>query len=487
MVDKDPPLLAAPLVGLAVQATWVRYRVLAWLCSLSFLLYLDRLCISKAALPIEKDLGITHTAMGFVFGAFTVAYGLFEIPTGRWGDRFGSRGVLTRIVLWWSAFTVLTGCVWPFCLDSGYRIPLPGIATPVPLLFDSLVLLLLIRFLFGAGEAGALPNAARVVARWFPPGGRGPAQGLINTAALIGGAVAPVVAAYVIELCGWRWTFILFGLLGVIWAWGFYRRFRDSPAEDPAVNEAERRLITAGVPSLQRSEPPPVPWGCVLRSANVWLLGGVITCSAFVTYLYFFWYPTYLEKARGVTPILGGWLTSMVLAGGAVGATLGGYLSDHLVRLTGDRRRSRRMIGCCGLSAGALALLASVHCESAVASNCFAALACLSSNAVLANWWGAVTEISGRHLGSLFGLMNSLGVPGAVASQLFLGRFADWRAEHGFYGREQWDPGFYLYVVVLLAGAFGWLFIDATKPVVEPSESSEPDALAREERQNLPR
>src|SRR5689334_9523618 len=128
-------------------ATRVRYRVLAWLCSLSFILYLDRLCISKAAPQIGTELGISHTGMGFVFGAFTVAYGLFEVPTGRWGDRFGSRGVLTRIVLWWSVFTMLTGCVWPFSFDSGYRLRLPWIDLSVPLLFNSFLLLVLIRFL----------------------------------------------------------------------------------------------------------------------------------------------------------------------------------------------------------------------------------------------------------------------------------------------------------------------------------------------------
>src|SRR5438093_1242928 len=125
-------------------------------------------------------------AMGFVLAAFTLAYGLFEVPTGRWGDKYGSRGVMTRIVLWWSAFTVLTGCVMKFSLDSGVRLTVPGTDWQVPLLIDSFVMLLIIRFLFGAGEAGALPNAARVVTRWFPPHRRGPAQGLINTSMLIG-------------------------------------------------------------------------------------------------------------------------------------------------------------------------------------------------------------------------------------------------------------------------------------------------------------
>src|SRR5262249_41130208 len=284
--------------------------------------------------------------MGVVFGAFTLAYGLFEVPTGRWGDRYGSRGVLTRIVLWWSAFTALTACVWPFVLDSGLELPLPW-GGALPLLFDRFLLLVLFRCLFGAGEAGALPNTARVVARWFPADARGPAQGLINTSMLLGGAVTPVAAAYLIEWCGWRWAFVLFGLLGVVWAAVFYSWFRDDPAAHPDLNDAERQLIAGA--ALPDHRPHAVPWRLVLASRNVWLLGGVIACSAFVSYMYFFWYPTYLEEGRGVSRILSGWLASLVLAGGALGCTVGGFLGDRLVRLTGSPRWGRRLIGTGGL------------------------------------------------------------------------------------------------------------------------------------------
>ena len=456
-------LLPPRLAGAAVPATRARYGVLTFLCWLFFLLYVDRVCIGKAAPHIKAELGLTDTEMGFVFGAFTLAYGLFEVPTGRWGDRHGSRGVLTRIVLWWSAFTALTGCVWQFTLDSSYQV------LGVPLLFNGFMLLLLVRFLFGAGEAGALPNAARVVARWFPPGKRGPAQGLLNTSALVGGAVAPVAAAYIIEVYGWRAAFFLFGGLGVIWAGAFYCWFRDDPGQHPAVNEAERQLITAdGIAGPGGHAHPPVPWGLVLRSANVWLLGGVITCSAFVSYIYFTWYPTYLEQARKVDPLLSGWLSGMVLAGGALGCTLGGFLADWIVRRTGSRRWGRRAVGCGALGSAALWLGLGVQCDSAVAASICTALASMSAMLAQATWWSSVTEISGRHLGALFGLMNSLGVPGAIAGPLFFGFFADRMKELGYEGRAQWDPGFYVYCGVLLLGAIGWLFIDTSKSVVEP-------------------
>jgi len=464
--------LTSPAAAATAPASRARFGVLGFLCGLFFLLYLDRVCIGKAAPHIKAELGLSDTEMGFVFGAFTLAYGLFEVPTGRWGDRFGSRGVLTRIVLWWSAFTALTGCIWQFTLDSGQRM------FGVPLLFNGFMLVLLVRFLFGAGEAGALPNAARIVARWFPPGKRGPAQGLLNTSALVGGAVAPVAAAYIIEVYGWRAAFFIFGGLGVIWAAAFYYWFRDDPAQHPAVNEAERQLISAGgVAGPGGHAHPRVPWGLVLRSANVWLLGGVITCSAFVSYIYFTWYPTYLENGRNVDPLVSGWLSGMVLAGGAIGCTLGGFLADWVVRWTGSRRWGRRLVGCGALGSAALWLALGVQCDSAVVASICTALASLSAMLAQATWWSAVTDISGRHLGALFGLMNSLGVPGAIAGPLFFGFFADRMKDRGFEGRAQWDPGFYVYSAVLLLGAIGWLFVDATKSVVEP----EPPAPVKDE------
>jgi MFS family permease len=463
----DPLAATSVMAPPQAPATRARYGVLAFLGTLCFVLYIDRICISKAAPQIEADLDISHTAMGFVFGAFTIAYGLFEVPTGRWGDRFGSRGVLMRIVLWWSAFTALTGCVWPFTWDRGYRLHLDVIGVTVPIVFNSFLLLLMVRFLFGAGEAGALPNAARVVARWFPPAARGPAQGILNTSMLIGGAVTPVVAAYLIAWVGWRWSFALFGTLGVVWAAAFYRWFRDDPAEHPSVNEAERRYIAGGYAAPPTETHPRIPWRSVLSSRDVWLLGGLMSCAAFASYMYFFWYPTYLEKGRDVSPILSGWLASVVLAGGATGATLGGYLSDAIVRHTGSRRWGRQGIGACGLAMAAALLLFSTRCDSAVVAALVTALACMSASATVASWWAVVTDISGKHLGALFGLMNSLGVPGAFTSQVFLGWFVDWRKGQGYLGRTQWEPGFYVYAAVLLTGALGWLFVKGTRSVVE--------------------
>src|SRR5687768_5627980 len=198
-----------------------RYGVLFFLCTLVFILYIDRVCIGQAEQHIRKDQGLSKTQMGWVFTAFTLAYGLFEVPTGHWGDRRGSRGVITRIVIWWSVFTALTGAAWGFTS------------------------LLLIRFLFGAGEAGAFPNVARVVTRWFPPDKRGLARGAITTVSLLGGAASGFLAPPLIQGVGWRWTFVIFGAVGIAWAVAFYWWFRDDPAEHPGVNRAELWRIRA--------------------------------------------------------------------------------------------------------------------------------------------------------------------------------------------------------------------------------------------------
>src|SRR6187401_3375083 len=189
-IDAPPPALAESETPPAKG----RFGVLLFMCTLALLLYIDRICIGQAESSIRAELGFSKAAMAWVFNAFMLAYCLFEVPTGHWGDRFGSRGVITRIVIWWSIFTALTGAAFGFYSLVAFR------------------------FLFGAGEAGAFPNAARVVTNWFPPGERGMARGAVTMTSQLGGALAPPLAAALIGLVGWRWTFLAFGVLGVVWA-----------------------------------------------------------------------------------------------------------------------------------------------------------------------------------------------------------------------------------------------------------------------------
>ena len=450
------------------RPTRARYLLLVFLGSLAFILYLDRVCISKAEVAIRGELGLSKTQMGFVFGAFTIAYGLFEVVTGRWGDRYGSRGVLTRIVIWWSAFTALTGAVPRFAWSTGLYWPWrDSEGSLIPAMVDSFLLLVVVRFLFGAGEAGALPNNARVVARWFPLHERGIVQGVVLTAMQLGGASSSIIAGWLIASRGWRESFSIFGAIGAVWAALFYWWFRDDPAEHTAVNSLELQLIrTAGARAPGADQHPPIPWRLVLSSPTVWLLGIIMNCGAFVAYVYMTWMPTYLQEGRGVPEEEVRWMASLVLAGGAAGAFCGGWMSGRIERWTGERLWGRRLMGCIFVAAAGLLLGASVYCESPLAAALCAAAACALAQTQQANWWSVVMSISGRHLGALFGLMNSMGVVGAFLSPIFFGRFVDWREAHGFVKRAAWDPAFFLYAAVLVAGGCCWLFVNPTRSAV---------------------
>jgi sugar phosphate permease len=450
------------MVSLDGRPTGVRYGVMAYLCSMAYILYIDRICIGQAGTVMKAELDLTNSQWGLVGVAFQIAYAVFEPTTGHWGDRYGSRRVLTRIVLWWSAFAALTGCVWNFSAEL-----LPGVVV------NGFLLLLAVRFLFGAGEAGALPNAARVIAQWFPPGRRGPAQALISTSAQIGGATAPWVAAYFIQspYIGWRLAFVIFASLGVLWAFFFARWFRDDPAAHPDVNDAERRYISGD------QLPPPrgahtgrgrhaIPWRLVLRNPNIWLLGIINACTAFYSYMLFLWFPTYLKEGRGLDEITSSRVGSLPYLFGAVGVLLGGYLGDWLTARTGSRRLALGSMGTFSLTLAGVLVASSVRADTPLLAVLLCSTGYLFSYIQLAAWWAAMGDVGGRHLGALFGLCNMIGLSGGAVSQVFLGQFTDHMKGLGYEGRAQWDPAFALYGGVLVVGGLLWLFVNPRRPVV---------------------
>jgi sugar phosphate permease len=448
------------------KPTRVRYGVMGYLCALAFVLYIDRICIGQAGTRMKEDLDLNNSQWAWVGVAFQIAYGIFEPTTGHWGDKYGSRRVLIRIVLWWSLFTALTGAVWYFSWEI-----LPGV------FFGSFTLLLLIRFLFGAGEAGALPNAARVISRWFPRGKRGPAQALISTCAQIGGATAPAVAALLIELIGWRWAFVIFGSLGILWVWTFALWFRDDPATHPSVNEAERRYIlgAAAFPLTTNAAPPspatathaePIPWRLVFANHNIWLLGAISFCTSFFSYMLFFWFPTYLKEGRGLTELESGRLGSLPYVFGATGVLLGGFVGDWLTARTGSRRLALGSMGTVGLLLAGALVGSSMFADAPLVAVLLCSIGYFFSYIQLAGWWAAMGDVGGRHLGALFGLCNMIGLAGGAVSQVFLGQFADYMKAQGYSGRAQWDPAFYVYGGILMLGGVLWLFMNPRRTVV---------------------
>lgn len=313
--------------------------------------------------------------MTWVLMAFTLSYALFEVPMGWWGDKYGSRGVLTRIVVWWSAFTALTGAA----------LGLPS--------------LILIRFLFGAGEAGAAELGVHLVALVSDRAGAAWLRELSTLPCKSAELSRPIVTAVLIKEMGWRWAFAALSIPGLLWAIAFWWWFRDEPQTHPAVNEHERQLILAGT-SRRSGEHPKIPWRAVLTHPQVWLLGFILSCSAFNSYLYFFWFPTYLKKARECEDIEAGWLSSLVLAGGAIGCMSGGFVIDWLTRRTGNRFRCRRWLCFAVVLSAAVLLLIGKSCDTPLIAALWTAGSFMLAVMTLASWWGSVSDLSGRHLGA---------------------------------------------------------------------------------------
>lgn len=408
--------------------TKTRFVVLGVLCLLSGVLYLDRICISQALPSIQSDLNLLDTEASYVLMAFTLAYGLFEVPTGHWGDQIGGRRILTRISLWWSGFTALTAAC------------------------SSLWLMVTVRFLFGAGEAGAFPNVARVLSRWFPDAERGRAQGIFVAASQIGGAIAPLLTAQLIQLIGWRWTFVAFGGLGCVWAAGFWAWFRDDPATHPEVNAAEAEHIGHRITSGNVHES--IPWSDVLTNPSIWMLGTIMTFASFNSYIYFSWFPSYLIKGRGVEPTEAGMMASTVLAFAAMGTFAGGQMMDLVVHHGGLGRR--RLMGGFAFVGAAFFLGCALLTDNPWLAAVLTGMSCFMSQATQPLWWSCAIAISGKHVGSLFGLMNSAGVFGALCSIYLVGAIAQWLGKHGYSGRAQWDPVFRINIGVLLLASAMW-------------------------------
>jgi sugar phosphate permease len=412
-----------------------RFQVLGAFSVLAALTYLDRICMAQAAGPIREELGLNARQMSLIFGAFTLGYSIFEVPTGRLGDAIGPRRVLVRVVLWWSLFTALTGWV------------------------SGLVPLLLVRFAFGAGEAGAFPNIARALTGWFPPAQRGRVQGTIWTTARLGGAVAPPLTAALISAIGWRQAFFAFGALGLVWVLPFWLWYRDDPDEHPSVTPGERDWIRSWSPPGARGAAghAPAPWRRILTNPSVLGLAGATFWSAFGWYFFVTWLPTYLESGRGLTMSSASWLAALPLSFGVFGCWIGGWVSDRLIDFFGGLRWARRVVGFTGMMMASVWFLLGVRAANPVGAVVCMALASFFNDLSLSSLWAANMDIGERHAGSVSGLVNTASGAGALLSPFLFGSLLD--AGWG------WTPSLVCAGAGFMLSGLCWLLVDPTRTV----------------------
>ena len=419
-----PPIQAGP------GGTRVRRKVLGMTVALAAITYLDRVAIGVARPYIARDLDLTATQMGYVFSAFYLSYALFEIPTGWWGDKVGTRRVLTRIVCWWSAFTVLTGLAFSYSS------------------------LLAIRFLFGAGEAGAWPNVARTFSRWFPRRDRGTVQGTFFMGAHLAGGLTPLIATALLAYMNWRTLFAVFGSLGFVWALAWYRWFRDTPAEHPSVDAAERAFIEDG--SVRDERPlEKTQWKRLLANRTVVCLCLMYFTQTFGNAFYVTWLPTYLN-ARGLSVATAAILSGLPLTLSVVADLTGGLTTDVAARRIG-LRLGRIIVGGGALAAAGVFTIAATFTGSPVLAAVLIALGGASSNFLLGAAWGTCIDIGGRRAGALSGAMNTSGQVGAILSPILIA-FVSQRFVNA-------NASLYLTGTLFLMGAVCWIWVDPTRPV----------------------
>jgi ACS family glucarate transporter-like MFS transporter len=369
-----------------------RHNVLGFTLALVAVAYLDRVCIATAAPAIRAELGFDAEQMGLVFSAFTLSYALFEVPSGYFADRFGPRLALTRVVLWWSIMTAATG------------------------LAGGLLSLILLRLLFGIGEAGTFPATARVYARWLPERERGSAFGLAIATGAVAGALTMPLVVWLLGLVGWRLAFAAFGSVGFVWAAGWWLYFRDDPRDHAGVSERELALIGAELPV---PHPPAVPWGRIMRLKPLRALCLMYMCAIYGWYFYLTWLPTYLLEGRGLNLRQMGVLSSLPLLGIAAGVSLGGILSDKLARKFGPG--ARRWPGLVGFPAASAVTLGAAFTPSGTTAAALLGLAAGLGAVGVAPAWAVCLEISGGHAGVVSGAMNMFGNLGGTLCPIVVG------------------------------------------------------------------
>jgi sugar phosphate permease len=411
--------------------TSVRYQVLGLTVLLYGITYMDRVCMYAAAPLMGRELGFDKLTIGIIFSSFAWGYSLFQVPAGWLADKIGPRRMLSAIVTWWSAFTALTAGGW------------------------SLPSFVVIRFLFGVGEAGAFPSATRAFSRWLAPSERGLAQGVTHAGSRLAGALTHAITAALMAVWGWRIPFLLFGSLGMIWAVTWFLWYRDRPEDHPGVSASELNWIQEGKPHIQ--DKPLLAWKTLLSDSNMWYLCAMYFCYGYVLWIFLSWLPTYFAEVRGFGLVKSGISTAIPLLAGAATNSLGGWLSDRLYIRTNNLCFSRRVIAVTGFGVAMVFVTLGVSAHDPKMAILSLALAVAGLELTTGVCWAVPLDVGQDHAGTVSGLMNMFGnIGGAIspiAVALVVQKF------------HSWTPPFLVASFLCLVAGLLWFKIDPNKSV----------------------
>jgi len=408
----------------------VSNTVLLILCLMYLILYVDRVNISTAAPLIKADLKLSNTELGLAFSAFAYPYALFQLIGGYIGDKFGARMTLAVCGLIVCAATAATGAVG-------------GLAS----LFAA-------RLALGIGEGATFPTATRAMAAWMPEGSWAFAQGITHSFARIGNAVTPPLVALLVEVVSWRGSFVVLALISLVWValWAWY--FRDVPTSPPLSAEE-----LATLPARGRGAAEPVPWRALFR--RMLPVTAVDFCYGWTLWLFLSWIPSFFYQNYQQDLKQSAFYSAGVFTAGVIGDTLGGIVSDRILRRTGDRAAARRNVIVTGMLGGFVFLIPVMLVHDVDVAAVSLAAAFFFVELIVAPIWAVPMDIAPKYAGSASGMMNfGFGLAGIISPFVF-GYLID--------RTGSWTLPFAGSVGLLLLGAVLAFFMHADRPFQKPA------------------
>ncbi|HEX3738096.1 MAG TPA: MFS transporter [Terriglobales bacterium] len=416
----------------------VRWSLIAWLFVLSAVAFLDRVNISIAGGSLAKAYHLSNIQLGWVFSSFLAGYALFQTPGGRLADRLGPRRVLAGGVIWWGIFTALTASV------------------PSQIL-GALWLFVTARFLLGAGEAVMYPASNQFVARWIPVQERGIANGWIFAGVGAGAGLSPPLITYVMLHYGWRASFWICAVIGLLAGLVWFIWAKDDPAEHPSVSASELEFIRHGISAGDtiNKDQPLIAWSSILKSREVWAITLSYFSFGYVAWIFFSWFYLYLAQVRNLNLKASAFYAMLPFLAMAACCPLGGLISDRLTKKWGAR------VGRCYLAA-AVILMAGIFLVmgSEVDSARLASVVLAGGAGALylaqSSFWSVTADLAGRSSGSVSGFMNM----GAQIGGMVTASLTPFIAS-----RFGWTASFLVAAALCLFGALAWMIVDPERAI----------------------
>ena len=410
----------------------MRWLIIGWVFVISAVAYLDRVNVSITGGQIASDFHIDRLRLGAVFSAFILGYAIAQAPAGRLTDWIGPRWSIMGGVLWWGIFTTAITFV-----PANTR--------------HALLLLIVIRFLLGVGEAVVYPASNRLVAAWIPSSERGLANGIIFAGVGFGAGITPPLITWLMQNHGWRSAFWASACLGIVVGVFWYVIARDRPSQHPWLRPAEAQHIAAGLPANSREDAPPLAWAAILMNRAVWLMSFSYFAYGYAAYIFFTWFFIYLNQVRHLNLGQSALFTMLPFIAMSIASPLGGVISDRLTSWNGKRT------GRCGVAVGGMALTAVLIVLAMRVANVKLASVLLAGGAGAlylsqSSFWSVSADIGGaKSAGTVSGFMNMIGQFGGVATGLLT----------PLIGRDfGWNASFLVAAGLCGAGALAWMAVE---------------------------